>query len=327
MDTLATKGHWRVDSYHLNTGLGDAAIHIVAYQEDKRNEARWVVWVDGGLGTNKSIGGFEASLRDIPRNYSNSSSITPLTFDAVIITHWDGDHYGGFTKFIKKLTSMEHFHYTRDDKVPKTRFYWPACAERKAASFVREVSKDLRIVHTTIGKTLYRLGVVQSGTDLLGMNLLTGDKLTNMLPSQVGSLKALLENNKPGVKEKANLPALYCVAVDEVVIGPHMYDGGDDTDVLWREVTTVTNRSSIAVIIAWPGGRVSHYFAGDLGWLCECRIVKWLNRTDQPADRIPTIKASHHGSCSSTPPLLIDKFRPYNIVISAATKHHHPGMR
>ncbi|KAF5720091.1 hypothetical protein FMUND_4375 [Fusarium mundagurra] len=327
MDTLSTKAHWRVDSYHLNTGLGDAAIHIVAYQKDKRNEARWVVWVDGGMGTNKSIGGFEASLRDIPKNYSNSSLITPLKFDVVIITHWDGDHYGGFSKFIKKITSMQHFYYTRDDRVPKTRFYWPACAARKAASFVKDVSKDLRIVHTTIGKNLYKLGVVQSGTYLLGMNLLTGNKLMDMLPSQVNSLKTLLATNKPGFEEGSNLPALYCVAVDEVVIGPHLYNGGDDTDVLWREVTTETNRSSIAVIIAWPEGRVSHYFAGDLGWLCECRIVKWLKRADQDADRIPTIKASHHGSCSSTPPLLISEFRPYNIVISAATKHFHPAKK
>ncbi|KAH6894191.1 hypothetical protein B0T10DRAFT_589605 [Thelonectria olida] len=184
-----------------------------------------------------------------------------------------------------------------------------ACLGVKQRRFLAYQVTDGHIEIFEVGKgrkKKYNLGVIKSGTDLLATLLNNNNNNNN-------------NNNKPGVAENANVPAFYCVAVDETVIGTPTYNGGDALDVLWNDVTTATNRSSIAIIIAWQNGRVSHYFAGDLNWLNECRLVKWLNRGAQTEERIPTVKASHHGSCSSTPPLLLYSFRPVNIAISAAT--------
>jgi glyoxylase-like metal-dependent hydrolase (beta-lactamase superfamily II) len=83
MPTYAAK------SYHINVQQGDAAIHDL--YEDGQIISR--ILIDAGKGNANSISNL--------RNFIKSSS---RQFDAVVITHWDSDHYMGlYNLFLEEV--------------------------------------------------------------------------------------------------------------------------------------------------------------------------------------------------------------------------------
>ena len=171
-----------------------------------------------------------------------------------------------------------------------------------------------------------KIAELHHGKSLLGKNFFANDIGTADLAASA-NLKALLDSNPPD----AGMPAMYCIAVDQTVIGFETTADAPDPnqnlyDTIWADNSiTVTNRASIGAIIAWKSGRVSHYFPGDLYAPLEGLVTDWIGKT-LDTKRILSMKASHHGSASSNPPKLLLKFRPKNIVVSAANMFWHPGM-
>ncbi|KAF3104127.1 hypothetical protein TWF102_000174 [Orbilia oligospora] len=95
-----------VDSYHINVGAGDCAIHLLTrftYQGGNETIPRIkrAVLVDFGWEQGHQWGsgyeGLKQTLGVIRRKYNLDSD---LKFDAVVITHWDGDHFHGLWPFI-----------------------------------------------------------------------------------------------------------------------------------------------------------------------------------------------------------------------------------
>ncbi|KAF2865208.1 hypothetical protein BDV95DRAFT_259411 [Massariosphaeria phaeospora] len=196
---------------------------------------------------------------------------------------------------------------------------------KETDGWFEEVKKRTVLQRKDKKGVVLNLAVVEEGTKILGTNFFTGQGLGKLNPNTIADVATLLDKNRPNGTNDHQKPGLYCIAVDQKVIGPYTDTHIDITSVIWKDDTTDTNKSSIACIIAWDDGRISHYFGGDLSWKLECLVVRWLNRNeDTPEGRILTFKASHHGSCSSTPPRLITAFRPVNIIVSAASKHNHP---
>lgn len=80
--------------------------------------------------------------------------------------------------------------------------------------------------------------------------------------------------------------------------------------------------ASIACVILWGNGRVSHYLAGDSYFDQEDPLIDFLNRGE--TERIGAVKLSHHGAHSSSPSKLFLELQPQSVVVSAGTMHGHP---
>jgi len=310
---------YRVDSYHINIGVGDAAIHVLAKPNINNPailpECVKVVWIDAGKsgGSSKVI----TTLENIEPLYKTRTG--GFKIDVVIVTHWDSDHYGGFNSFMEQTTKVVKYFRYGTNNTPRTKFLTSATMIDKCPAFVKGARANngtLKIDNTVVADVYY-------GTSLLGADIFSDTDLKKIspghpTPGSVNDIHDLITNMAGGGR-----PAMFCIAIEGELIGP-----SSQTRVLsgtmWVDKVTLTNESSLAAVIAWPNGRVSHYFAGDLNAAAECALVEWL-RPAWENRRIPSMKCSHHGACSSTPTTMIDNFRPYNIIISAGSMHNHPG--
>lgn len=138
-------------------------------------------------------------------------------------------------------------------------------------------------------------------------------------------------------------PRMYCVAAWGEYLGPNQMESSpnikmekDDDNpgiVGSAEKPTKTNGSSIACMIMWESGQMSHYFGGDLGEKLEGNVVNWtqasaksgLNVQPQSFNFVTSIKLSHHGSHTSTPANMLDSFSPENIIVSPSADYGHPS--
>lgn len=95
---------YEVHSYHLNIGVGDCAVHLLVNTTANAKDIVASVLIDGGVKASGTI------IRDfcdsfgtgpIPRytqraNNANVNGVMQnLAFSAIIVTHWDKDHFGG----------------------------------------------------------------------------------------------------------------------------------------------------------------------------------------------------------------------------------------
>jgi hypothetical protein len=311
---------YRVDSYHINIGVGDAAIHVLAKPNINNPailpECVKVVWIDAGKrgGSSKVI----TTLESIEPLYQARAG--GFKIDVVIVTHWDGDHYGGFNSFMEQTAMVDtYFRFGAD--TPRTKFLTSAWMISKCSGFVegdRDNNGTLEINNVVVADVYY-------GTSLLGADIFSDTDLEKDWPGQLtsGSVKDIdvLTKDMAG----GGRPAMFCIAIEGKLIGPSSNQTRVAAGIMWADTVTLTNEASLAAVIAWPNGRVSHYFAGDLNAAAESALVEWLRPAWAGGRRIPSMKCSHHGACSSTPTTMIDNFRPYNIIISAGSMHNHPG--
>lgn len=93
---------YEVHTYHLNIDTGDSAVYLLVSFDGKVNTIHRSVLIDGGLGNygGTTITAFLAKLRR--SKYKAKSNREVGKFDAIIITHWDADHYGGIGKLFEQ---------------------------------------------------------------------------------------------------------------------------------------------------------------------------------------------------------------------------------
>jgi glyoxylase-like metal-dependent hydrolase (beta-lactamase superfamily II) len=91
---MGHQAKYEIDSHFINIGIGDGAVHVLL--EKKNNKPQCIVrtvLIDGGLETAKET--LAAAISDIRKKYH-----TQFRFDAIVITHWDEDHYGAVTEML-----------------------------------------------------------------------------------------------------------------------------------------------------------------------------------------------------------------------------------
>lgn len=88
-----------IASYHINIGTGDSAIHVLEKPTTSDDPKGYLhaVLVDGGLRTASTV--LKSAIESISRNYLKDEIIK---FDAIVVTHWDKDHYGGVVGLLKE---------------------------------------------------------------------------------------------------------------------------------------------------------------------------------------------------------------------------------
>src|SRR5262249_1576601 len=108
-------------------------------------------------------------------------------------------------------------------------------------------------------------------------------------------------------------PTITCIAVNRYVRnGPgtaaYLAPG------LMQNAERIKNEKSLAFEVRF--GNFRYFIGGDIETLQETTIATYLNQPNTVAGRVHVIKASHHGSDTSTSRAFVDRMRPEAAVIS-----------
>ncbi|KAL8792889.1 MAG: hypothetical protein Q9195_004531 [Heterodermia aff. obscurata] len=361
--------YYVTESFHVNVGSGDGAIHLLTSNRpdpvNNPNNLRTVeraILVDGGREPAADTIDIVVQLiensyfcKDVDPVYNNRY----LVFDAIVITHWDGDHWEGVARYIsseiqfialdpnRNINHLEQVYcrrarYEAPDPnthfhgAPQTFIYMPWMPYATTGFLLGgndangnpmmnfKISEQGNPDNYFVFTRQFKL---RQGRDwLLGRNLFLHDGDDHRLSNRGNrnnffSLQTMLDNY-PIVSPFANL---------QYDCWPAMYCVAAEQRIPRSDVqiqTTPQNKSSIAFIIVWSepgfGGqlrqhRVSHYFAGDAHSSLETALAGWMGPY-QPK----SMKLSHHGSSSSNPPANFPGWNPANITVSAGAQYGHP---
>ncbi|KAK2465665.1 hypothetical protein APHAL10511_002209 [Amanita phalloides] len=340
---------YKVEYIQVNINVGDCEIILLLEEKGGKDTIKYSVLVDGGEGHGIPTANIQQVFKKIGTKYR-----TFFRLDAIVITHWDKDHYGGILKLLVQAWNDKALNLTSfmkyENGKPQTRLYIPYKRGNIDSDDLKAVwtddhqfgfkkdKKDKKGKKTgeeklfvceyladTPGMRKNQLeqepvawDFDQNKSELIGRNLFT-DVRPNTL-DQVNTANPTALVGAHGAK----MPGLYCVAVNNQFLGVGTGSAGGDENN--------KNRSSIVCMIIHPDGTVSHYLAGDAHQELEAKVIEWTGFTtlSQPIskvddkDRIAIVKASHHGSFTATPIEMCQTYKPKYFVFSAGNKHRHP---
>lgn len=327
----------QVDSFHINVGSGDSAIHILSEPPDANTQNRRrvlsAVMIDGGTGGHGAIFDNDSVPTNVYRTiqyiqsrfWCQAENGGYLKFNSFVITHFDQDHCDGLFQFLKedsmngKAAKLSRAFYDAGGSplsylfTPnwkdgtetlgnKTVGKWPPRHCNTSGSFKADDSqKHLRAKSQADNQWYNILKLRCSPWDVIGRNFFEPDKgFTKDEGKTFKSIQVLLWANPPTLGDTKTydcLPGMYCIGAMQHLLG----EVGTQ-----QQEPTAGNMSSIACLIIWKSGgngvQVSHYFAGDADEKFEKRIYDWV-KSDENANTNPrnvvSMKLSHHGLFSN----------------------------
>ncbi|KAI1817183.1 hypothetical protein GGS20DRAFT_592644 [Poronia punctata] len=248
---------YEVHNFHLNIGLGDGSIHLFVDTSQKtkpwfRGTIKRAILLDGGNGGSESVDCILRVFKWINRRYDLPDGDKKLMLDAVIITHWDQDHYKTMVQLVRRCMAgdPQRVSFARYDGSgnPMTYLYVPQWTNGTKKEIIK---KKVVIGEKFTGPDKYLLSkvggdgkvymkvspagegaeaddatrdlypevfVLVEGTEnILGRNFLSTDPLpTGNWQKDIDSPEKLV-NTIPPTPNGA--PGIYCVAVNGLVLG------------------------------------------------------------------------------------------------------------
>ncbi|MCJ1395661.1 hypothetical protein MMC18_008547 [Xylographa bjoerkii] len=299
---------YEVDSYFIDVSDGDCAVHVLVQVQGNQRTFQKAILVDGGrLERQQRV---KSAFDSIRQEYY----LPELRFNAIVVTHWDDDHFQATQKMIRDdliaqynptnaVQTYESKYMVYHNHVPQTAFY---CADTKSTRsfpnpsdyqgdihylFVDEPVANSNpptiqlALHMRLEDQGFGLGHAQvkilckrvvKGVDCIGYNIFENDFAKN--PQN--------NNQKLALNQMVNLdvmlnnlpfqgaPALCCVGADVIVA---------DSPVPNRELRT--NESSLMCLLVWPKvipnnqnerWVISMYTGGDAEKDEESSMLHWL---------------------------------------------------
>lgn len=180
---------YRVDSLHINVEHGDCALHLLVSMGLNSRKIVRAVLIDGGKGSKNNM----QALHDTLLFASASSRYTDhsiIQLDAIIVTHWDTDHYLGIVQVFKddydtcQLTGENFPRIIKkaSNGNPTTNFFCPnwnatpildGSGVQKAHGTAFGTSTDGIYVTLTFNKVAYPIGILCCG-NILGAEIFSG---------------------------------------------------------------------------------------------------------------------------------------------------------
>jgi glyoxylase-like metal-dependent hydrolase (beta-lactamase superfamily II) len=88
----------QVHVFHINIGIGDSAIYLLVAPGGQIDKA---VLIDAGYPSySKYVLETMARIAASTSGYTLPAGATSLQFDAVVVTHWDRDHWQGVSQLL-----------------------------------------------------------------------------------------------------------------------------------------------------------------------------------------------------------------------------------
>jgi hypothetical protein len=231
------------------------------------------VWIDSasGVAFNTTI---KRAFVQIAARYPNLKD-KALTFDVIIITHWDNDHCSAFKTLLRNNKLEPHL----KSGTPRTRLLTSTVSCNSRLTNAQE--KDEHVLRVRTKSVDVYVGPVIMGTDVFDTDTigLTGWE----------SMKSL-DNVLAAMKNNGDRPHMLIVSVDAFIMGqpgrvPYVKKDAEQYAIYDGERTD-TNASSVGVIIVWPKTkRISHYTTGDLHWDGEYKLAEFLETTARRVQR------------------------------------------
>lgn len=366
---------YHVDSYHINVEMGDGAIHLLLQLTEPDGDflvpARVLsaVLIDGGHNRHAGLQNLKDTIQTIidlgyddkdGNPIDNRDESHCLKFDAIIVTHWDQDHWYGMVRLFmddvvaqidagRPVDEVEcrYLRYNGPPGVgtgdPESVLYVPywdftpgtATSEEKGAyegfsnltgvgpapSQFSICDFDVEEHDGGIGRGIipnFLKVRIHTTWSFLGTDFFSGDEINPAQVPNIAHPQQLITQPVHHTRINGQMrPGMYCIAAYRQYMGPPLLEVVD-------KLNTRTNQLSVASMIIWPDLQLSHYFAGDLSYDMERKLVVWSGANGTAGRRVSAMKASHHGAATSTPVELLENFDPRAIILSAGNDYGHP---
>ena len=336
---------YSVNYYQVNAGTGDC--EIVLLLNNKKQTIEKAVLIDGGEPTAYYLMNIRKTFDSIKQAFS----LKTLKFDAVIITHWDEDHYRGILELMsqdwdKASARVPWLKYNENTNHPDSILYIPYRFPPSRGNLTYVEGKEtppnlyLCLGNDKICKVISdsKNGSPTSLSKLRPFNTNSSDLIGRELFNDLYNKESLKPNkvNSPaglvGIysSELKGRPGLFCVAAN------YQYLSGGSTENKDKDLSpankdapgdsSLTNRSSIVCLVIWPGEniQITHYLAGDAPLALEEAVVQWME-PDLVEGQVKVVKASNHGARTSFPWTLCQKLNPFYILCSAGKAYEQPS--
>lgn len=246
-------------------------------------------------------------MRRIERKYHLDSG--KLKLDAVVISHWDHDHYFGvlnlmqedlddrakdptpppqlqvsFLKYNKGTGDPESILYIPYPELDPAKYIYSTTTTEGEFGFVNvagnrsRICKFLADMPTRVDELLKKIPKEFSASvgppplSLPVSQLIGRDLFTGQREPKVTPAQVESAHNPKGLVDAhgATMPGLYCVAANNRYL-----KGSKTSPKQNRGGSTPTNRSSIICMVIRKDGTVSHYLAGDSHQDLEWKVIDW----------------------------------------------------
>lgn len=301
---------WTVEIHHIDIRIAGDATLIVA--RNSTTNAVHSVLIDGGRKESASV------VHGYIRNTANLTRV-----DAMVATHYDGDHLGGLVALLNKGTTTYNSVRVYDRGWPgggPEALYQGYLSAINRKSGRSRVTLAVRASDSLPG--VLSSMVNSSGTPAIPAATSEFNLITQGITQPANWL--LLDTNRREILKAGGngAPTLTCIACNQWVLrpgnlGPVRAAGGVSED---------ENASSIALLLEF--GNFKYYVGGDIEDTQEVRIAEYVNQANNANGRVMIMKASHHGSDTATSDSFIRRMRPIAVMISngLGNKHGHPAQ-
>jgi hypothetical protein len=328
---------YSVNYYQVNAGTGDCEIVLLLNNKiPSKQTIEKAVLIDGGEPTAYYLMNIRKTFDSIRQAFKPE----PLKFDAVIITHWDEDHYRGILElmsqdFDKESGQVPWLKYNKDTKQPDSILYIPYRFPPSRGNLTYVEGKETppnsylclgndklcKVISDSKNVSPTSLPEPQpfdtSSSDLIGRELFNNFYKKDLLKQNKANSPAGLAGIYSELKGR---PGLFCVAANYRYLS-----GGSTENKDTPADSSLTNNSSIVCLVIWPeNNQVTHYLAGDAPLALEEAVVRWIG-SDLVEGQVKVVKASNHGARSSVPWTLFQNLKPFYILCSAGKAHEQPS--
>ncbi|KAI1192594.1 hypothetical protein F5X97DRAFT_75535 [Nemania serpens] len=332
--------NYDVFSYFINVGVGDCGVHLLL--DKGTNAIVSSVIIDGGRpaardAVRQGIAHIAAELR------------TAFRFSAVVVSHWDDDHYGGLIKLLYDDWEDRGRLLPSTYLTEQTVFY---CPWRSIESELNIKKKRMRVVVDPQDDTCQILQFRNSDNGLwmticpavpstyaLGYDLFfnqhyeTGSYYIGKPPNKHWPVTVEDVYTRCAELSTFSRPIFLVYGIDNNRLDLNPWTEKQEK---WKMTPLkdkdIKNESSVMALVFWPRDpnqnngpfRVSLFTGGDVHHWQEMQLLEWLDEA-QVEYSLDVVKASHHGSHASTPELMLLNGVQY-LVISAGDAHGHPSF-
>lgn len=325
-----------VDSFHINVGDGECTLHVLVKlaQPPANSEVIQVVLVDSGP-ANASRNGTQIvpdTIQTIARRYG----LENLALDAVVISCWHPDYYGGFFEMLAadmalspQVTALSNRgrldgfrgSWLKYDGhgIPLTTLYVPCAPPSHVAELQLDTART-GLVYTNpppeVEESKSVAGfckVVYERVELLGRDLFSGKPPpADFVSSPAESPHKLLMKNPPA----GGTPGMYIIMANGVGIG--------------ASISEKTGKGALSLALIWDKKApcVSYLGAGTLNATEESDVMDWIMTPPSDVENeglsVTTMKIGYRNSDPVAAVRSVDIARPKNIFMFCGSKYDSP---